>query len=356
MIFEQRLIGNSRSGLAQFAEVQGMRNAYNHNEAGFAAMNASLGLHVNEGLIPTEVYQEFDKDAVEIMTGDNGEVILADLLPQSKSVAIGKLVSKYRKTSDAGNPQTSMSGQLGVKMDRTDNIYDGALIPIHDAGFSRNWREYSAQTSEGFDALIDDNRETNISLRAHIVDNFLDGHNDADGNAITIDGISWGGMKNDARVEQVNLGASGINFDFTDVTKSYAEIEAAFKLVRNVMFITNNCDQELTYYVSRQIASNFERNSNESASTENKVLQRLASLMGVKEIKSTAKLVGNEIMAFPTTGGMVRPLVGMGVNTIAMPRPLYNSGYEFTVWAAIGFQVKTDYNGSTCAMFAQDLG
>ena len=75
--------------------------------------------------------------------------------------------------------------------------------------------------------------------------------------------------------------------------------------------------------------------------------------MGVAAIKTSSKLSGNEIMAFPLDSDAVRPVVGMGVNTVAMPRPVYNSNYEFAVWGAIGFEVRTDYANRKCALFAQ---
>lgn len=353
MIFQQELIGNSRAGKDQWQEVVRARNAYAANEAVFAAANRAAGFHVNEGLIPADVYQEFDNVTVERFRSDDGDTFLNDLLPLSRSVNIGKLVHKFRKASDAGQTQTSMTGQLGVKMDQVEYTSDGSIVPIHDTGFSRNWREWNAQRSEGFDALIDDQRESVAALRRRLADNFLDGHTDSDGNIIVLDSISWAGMRADSRVAQINIGAAGINFDFTDKTKTYEEIEAAFKQVRDVLWIDNNCEREATYYISREIASNFERNSSEAVVTA-KIIERLAGLMGVAAIKVSSKLSGNEFMAFPLDSNFVRPIVGMGVNTVAMPRPVYNSNYEFVVWGAVGFEVRTDFANRKCAMFAAE--
>lgn len=360
MLFQQSIVGNSRTAAAQWGEVQNMRNAYNRHETiigqqsrGFA-LNNGVAMVGNEGIIPQDVYQEFDNVTVERFRSDDGDTYLNDLLALSRSINIGKLVAKFRRASDAGNAQTSMTGQLGINLDQVEYSIDGTIVPIHDSGFGRNWREWNAQTSEGFDALIDDQRETVATVRARLADNFLDGHTDKDGNFIVVDALDWQGMRNDSRVAQVNIGAAGINFDFTDTTKTFAQIEAAFKQVRDVLWITNNCEREATYYISKEIASNFERNSSEFASSENKILQRLASLQGVKEIKTSSKLSGNEFMAFPLDGDSVRPLVGMGLNTVAMPRPLYNSNYNFAVWAAIGFQVRTDFTNQKCALFAQE--
>jgi hypothetical protein len=354
MIFQQKLIGNSRAGKKQWGEVVMARNGYAANEAIHAAALRAAGIHVNEGLIPQDVYQEFDNVTVERFRSDDGDTFLNDLLPMSRSINIGKLIHKFRRASDAGQTQTSMTGQIGVKMDQVEFNYDGTLVPIHDTGFFRNWREWNAQNSEGFDALVDDQRESVAAIRRRLADSFLDGHKDKNGQIITLDGVSWSGMRADARVAQVDIGAAGINFDFTDTTKTYAEIEAAFKQVRDVLWIDNNCEKDATYYISREIASNMERNSSEFASSENKILQRLAGLMGVAAIKPSSKLSGNEMMAFPLDGSSVRPVVGMGINTVAMPRPVYNSNYEFVVWGATGFSVRTDYSNQKCALFAQE--
>jgi len=350
MIFQKKLIGNSVAAANQWNEVQRARHNANLQEQMFAKAGQ---IQANVGLIPRDVYQDFDNVTVERMRSDDGDTFLNDLLPLSRSVNIGKLVSKFRQASDAGITQTSMTGQIGVKMDQVEFKYDGTVIPIHDTGFFRNWREWNAQTSEGFDGLIDDQRESVASIRAHLADSFLDGHLDTDGNAIVVDGLSWAGMRNDTRVVQVDLSSAPI-FDFTDTTKTYAEIEAAFKVVRDILWITQKCQKEATYYVSREIASNFERNSSESYSSE-KIQNRLAQLQGVAAIKVSSKLTlnsGNEMMAFPLDQMNVRPVVGMGVNTVAMPRPVYNSNYEFVVWSATGFEVKTDYFGNTCALHA----
>ncbi|MCK5127632.1 MAG: hypothetical protein KAR42_15350 [candidate division Zixibacteria bacterium] len=351
MIFQKKIIGNSRSAIAQWNEVLRARNAANMHEAQFAAQNRAAGLSVNEGLIPQDVYQEFDRVTVERMRSDDGDTFLNDLLPLSRSVNIGKLVHKFRQASDSGVVQTSMTGQIGVKMDQVEYTYDGSIIPVHDTGFSRNWREWNAQSSEGFDALIDDQRESVASIRAHLADNFLDGHLDSDGNAIVVDGISWTGMRNDSRVAQIQLGAAGVNFDFTDTTKTGAEVRAAFIQVRDVLWIDNNCGQDATYYVSREVMSNFERRF--STSFDSKTIQEeLESMQGVAAIKSTSKLSGNQLMAFPLDANKIRPVVGMGINTVAMPRPVYNSNYEFVVWGAAGFEVRTDFAGNTCASYA----
>lgn len=351
MIFQKSLMANQigNSNLArQWDEVVSGREA---SESHNMALNAMAGMTANAGLIPEEVYQDFDNVTVQRMRSDDGDTFLNDLLPLSRSVNIGKLVQKFRQSSDAGVVTTSMSGQSGTVKDQVEYSYDGSIIPIHETGFGRMWREWSAMQSEGFDALIDDQRETVATLRQKIAGDFLDGHRDKSGNLIVVDGLSWGGMRNDSRVAQQDLGAGGLNFDFTDATKTGEEIKAAFIQVRDVLRIDNNCPQDATYYVSREIMSNFERRFSESYDSRT-VAEELESLMGVAALKETNKLTGNQLMAFPLSSDLVRPVVGMGINTVQMARQQWNSNYDFSVWGAVGFQVRTDFAGRTCALYA----
>lgn len=360
MLFQQSIIGNSRTGLDQWNDVREARTLANlQNRAHFALSQQALqsdgragqAFRANEGIIPEDVYQDFDNVTIERFRSDDGDTFLNDLLPLSRPISVGKLIHKFRRASDAGLAQTSMTGQIGVKFDQVEYSYDGTLVPVHDTGFSRNWREWAAMTSEGFDALIDDQRESVATLRRKLADSFMDGHVDSSGNAIVVDSTSWLGMRNDSRVAQVDLGAGGINFDFTDTAQTYSAVEAAFKQVRDVLWITNTCEMEAVYYISREIMSNIERESSENANL-GKFVQRLSGLMGVADIKVSSKLTGNQMMAFPLDANKVRPVVGMGLNTVATPRPLYNDPYAFIVWGAIGFQIINDYNGNTCALYA----
>lgn len=353
MLLQQSIIGNSRAGQAQWQEVRTARKLANNQERlCMAVMMANNEMVVNEGIIPRDVYQEFDNVTVERFRSDDGDTFLNDLLPLSRSVNIGKLVHRFRQASDAGNAKSSMSGQVGLKMDQTEFTYDGSIVPVHDTGFFRGWREWNAQSSEGFDSLIDDQRESVATLRRHLADNFLDGHKDENGQFIVVDGVSWQGMRNDSRVAQVDLGGSGINFDFTSVSNDGDAIKNAFIQLRNVLWIDNNCEMDAVYYISREIAANWERKFSTQYDAKI-IMQELASLMGVADIKTSSKLSGNEIMAFPLDQNKVRPVVGMGINTVALPRPVYNSNFEFAVWGAVGFEIRTDFSGRTCALFAQ---
>jgi hypothetical protein len=353
MLFTKKIVTNSRVARDQLANRDLLRNAANMQEQSFNPMLKELGLKANAGLIPQEIYQEFDNNTVERMRSDDGDTFLNDLMPMSKSVNIGKLTYVTRRASDAGVVQTSMTGQTGVKMDQTEYDYDGTIIPVHDSGFFRNWREWNAQKSESFDALIDDQRETVASVRAHLADSFLDGHKDKDDNFIVVDGRQWQGIRNDSRVQQVDLGAGGVNFDFTLNTNTGEQNKNALIEVLDFLYITNNCSRDVTVYVSREIARNWERNFSTSFDGQ-RIIDQLSKLQGVAAIKVSNKLTGNQLMAFPLDKGSVIPVTGMGMATMALPRHMYNSNYEFVTATAAGWMVKTDYSGNTCALYASE--
>jgi|14BtaG_2_1085337.scaffolds.fasta_scaffold00072_50 hypothetical protein len=342
MLFTKSYVTNSRLAKDQLNQRDIMRTAANLQEANHKQMLKGLGLEVNAGLIPQEVYQEFDSSTIELMRSDDGDTFLNDLLPLARSVNIGKLTYVTRRSSDAGTTQTSMSGQIGVKMDQVEYSYDGTVVPIHDTGFFRNWRELEAQKSEGFDSLIDDQRESVRALRRHLRDSFMNGCLDVNGNAIVVDGRQWLGMKTDTRVVQV---ANSL-FDFTGGTAANNKINL-ITLLDN-LWITNNCTKDVVIYVSREIARNWETDFNTNYN-QGKISEELAGLQGVSSIKTTNALSGNQIMMFPLDGS-VRPVSGMGISTMALPRPLYNSNHEFITAGAIGWMVDNDYAGNSCAL------
>lgn len=354
MLFQQSLIKNSRAGKDQYKEVWEARRQSNAQESLFSANQRAHGLRVNQGLIPEDVYRDFDNTTVEVMRLDDGEVFLQRLMDNSRSINLGKLVSDYRQASDAGLSQTSMTGQTSIKLDQVEYVYDGTLVPIQDNGFKRNFREWEAVRSENFDPLLDDQRETMIDLRIHISTSFLDGHRNEKGDLIVVDGKSWQGMRGDPRVAQVDLGPLGLNIDFSSNALTPEQIKIAFIQLRDVLYNDNKYRADVDYYISTEIASNWERkfSTNYNAPTLD---AELGGLRGVGSIDDTSLLVGNQIMAFPRRTPRVQALVGMGLNTVAMPRATYNSDYKFANWGAIGFQIKPDYFGNTTAMYASEI-
>ncbi|WP_239515048.1 major capsid protein, partial [Enterobacter ludwigii] len=71
------------------------------------------------------------------------------------------------------------------------------------------------------------------------------------------------------------------------------------------------------------------------------ILLELLKLSGIVAIKEDAQLTGNQILIVPLTAGVIAPIVGQAVGTVADPRQFYNSDYVWRTWGAMGLMVKT---------------
>lgn len=344
--FDKELIANAeghvqRAANAQQREVAARRRYFNELEKQHAAMTGNAA-----AVIPQDVYREFDSITKRIMRNDEGDVLLNDLLPLARSINIGKIEYQFRRSSDSGNAKTTLSGQTPVLMDKAQYSYDKAIIPVHQDGFGREWRELEGQRSEGFDGLIDDQENSVRATRRQMVDYILDG------SGVTFNGTTWAGLRNDSRVASIDLGAGGLNIDLTSAAVSAANVRAAFIAMRDTLRITNNAMGGVTFYVSREIKSNLERYYADDDAGFGTLEKALLQLNGIVAIKETAKLSGNEVLLMVLSNEFIRPLVGMGVNTMAIPRNTPFDAYNFITWGAMGLQVVTDYDGRTGVAYA----
>lgn len=347
MYFSKELVANAegvnqRNAQAQWSEVTARRRYFNEMEKMHAQMTGNAA-----AVIPQDVYREFDNVTKRIMRSDEGDVLLNDLMPLARAINIGKIEYQFRRASDSGNAQTSLSGQTPILMDKAQYSYDKAIIPVHQDGFGRQWRELEGQRSEGFDGLIDDQENSVRAVRRQMVDYVLDG----DAN-IVFNGTTWTGLRNDSRVASVDLGAAGLNIDLTSATAKAADIRRAFQSMRDTLRIDNNAMGGVTFYVSREIMTNLERYYADGDAGFGTLLKALLQLNGIAAIKETAKLSGNEVIGMVLSNEFIRPLVGMGVNTTAIPRVNPFDAHNFITWGAMGIQVITDYDGRTGVLYA----
>lgn len=327
----------------QWEEVCQRRLYANHVEKQFEmAGNAAA-------VIPRDVYLEMDTVTKRVMRADEGDTILNDLMPLARNVDIGKIEYKYRRASDSGNAVTSLSGQTTVLMDKTNYSYDSAIIPVHQDGFGREFREVAGLKSEGFDAMIDDQENATRGVRRRMVDHILDG------SGVPFNGTTWTGIRNDSRVARVDLDSDGLNIDLTAAATTGANMRAAFKSLRDTMRITNNAYGQITFYVSREIFTNLERHYNENDVGYGTILEDLLKLSGIAAIKESSKLSGNELFGCVLSSEFIRPLVGMGVNTVAVARTNPFDAHNFITWGAMGIQIMNDYDGRTGVLYAAEF-
>jgi hypothetical protein len=331
----------------QFAEVQTRREYFN-NAQGFMAQMGGDALQANQSArIPQDVYREFDSQATAIMRADN-LTLMNDLMALAKSLPIGKALHEYRQSSDAGSSTTSMNGQVPAKLDKTAYTYDGAIVPIHAVGYGREWREWSAQQSEGFDGLIDDNENATRKLKDTIVDAIYDGSD------VTFKGVDGYGIKNAANTQLSDLGAGGLNIDFTDASETAENIRNAFIQLMYVLRTGNNVTNDLTVYISREIEENFQRYYSSEDLAFGTLLENLNRIAGIKDIKTDAKLSGNELLFVALESRFIQPLVGMAASTVPVVRSQPFDNYNFLCWSACGLQIRADATGKSGVLYARE--
>ena len=158
-------------------------------------------------------------------------------------------------------------------------------------------------------------------------------------------------MKADERVQIVDLSASGLNIDFTSASATAEQIRNAAIALRDVMKLTNLQYAQQTWYVSGQIITNLERYFSDNYQSDT-ILLELLKLSGIVAIKEDAQLTGNQILIVPLTAGVIAPIVGQAVGTVADPRQFYNSDYVWRTWGAMGLMVKTDINNRKSVIYA----
>jgi hypothetical protein len=332
------------NAVAQWNAVMARRAYFNTRERQFAA---DMGLHANAAaLIPTEVYREIDNVTKAIMRDIGEFTFLSDMAALSKSLPVGKIEHQHRRASDSGSAITSISGQVPNTLDKAQYSFEKSIIPIHSDAYGREWRELEGQRSEGFDGLIDDAANSTHAVRAKINTYLFDG----DANVV-FNGQAWTGLRNDSRVASIDLGAGGLNVDFSSSATTAAAIRNGWISMRNTLRITNNAGPGQTYYVSPEILSNLERFYADDGRGDT-ILQTLLKLTGVDAIKEDPELSGNQVLIATMTSRFMRLLTGMAVNTVPLVRNNPNDNFNFMVWAATGMEVLTDFDGKTGVAYA----
>lgn len=353
---DKKIIANSREARGQHAEIMHRRKAFDKSEEHLAGIH---GLQTNAAArIPQDVFRDFDNQTKQLMTGDEGGVIIDALMPLARSVSVGKIVSEYRRVSDASEGHSSISGQHRKPTDKVTYDYDGALILIHDAAVSREWRELEAMRSEDFDALIDDQAAATRAARRQMLDNFLNGSRDANGDPIVYKGRTSYGIKNSPNTQQLDLGTSGLAIDLTASTMTYSEAESVFLAVlRTLQGAANNVDMDITFYVSSEIWFNLLRRGTNEGDWQT-FLEALRKIPGVADIRKTNgqnALSGNEFLAYAASGQFLQPVVGMAMTTTPMQRLTPYADWNALVWTAAGLQVKADVQGRSGVLYASEV-
>lgn len=350
LYFDKEFATNTRSGQNHKLQKQHTTRQREH----FAAHNAQF-LGANDAfrgnaaaIIPQDVYREFESQTKQLMRAPN-LTLLNDLLPLAKGLPVGKVEHIYRQASDSGVVVTDLEGTSPVELDKADYDYDSTIKVVHKTGFGRSWMEMEGQRSEGFDGLVDDQANSVRLMQETIADHIYNGVD------VTFKGTSADGIKDSSKTVSVDLDASGLNIDFTSSSATASDIRAAWISLVDALRITNNVTQDITFYVSREIMSNFQRYFSTSDIGFGTILQSLLNLNGVAAIKEDAQLSGNEVVGLVLDAQFIRPLVGMAVTTVPLVRSNPFDNYNFITWSNVGLEIKTDYDGRSGVLYAREI-
>lgn len=335
---------------AQFNELDMMRRSVEQTQ--FAPVTSLLAntinydLRGNAALTPADAYREMDAISKEEMNVYGEFGTLDKVLGVNKSVNIGRQVYNYRQISSMDqNGSTSMSGNQGIALDHTGAKYEGAIVPIHDQGYGRNFRELEAMRADGYDALVDDARESRLALMRRVNSCLWNGAKDKQGQFIVVDGKQWKGLKGDSSVVQTTYTGSLL-------TGTGAEIRDIIRGLRDQLTITNNCAKGLKLAISQGVASSWEREYSAADGTFGTIKDWIARLDNIDEIYVDGTLIGEECAINYVALDGLHSITGMAMGSFALPRNLYNSDYNFMMAMATGFMARQSYAGKKCALYA----
>ncbi|MCG7388304.1 major capsid protein [Pantoea sp. ACRSB] len=342
--------GNLEVNQAQFAELQMARNEGAQAAADF--LGRVRGIREDAGRLDAvnavddirRLYRAFDTTVLAQFEPNTQFTLLNDLMPLSRSVRIEQSRYDYARTGGRGWAHTSMSGQIGAALDAKSYTFDGTMVPIHDSGFKFTWRDPIFNSPSALQSQADAQRGSVEDVQRQYVDYMFNGFRDSEGNFVQFDGLTWKGLKNDERVAQVTL-----TFNFATSTDP-VDLRTNAIALRDVVRVTNSQYAPQTWYVSAEIMSNLERYFDVNATRT--VLEELLKLSGIDAIKEDAQLSGNEILIVPLTAGVIAPVVGQAIGTVADPRQFYNSDYVWRTWGAMGLMVKQDINNKFSVIHA----
>lgn len=347
--FDQTLIANSRAHARWWGELSAVREHFHQSESALAGTMAQFVPNAS-AVLPRDAWLDMDNITRRVMRDDEGQAFMADLMPLAKTVSIGKLVHMTRVSGDAGTVVRSMSGQPAVPIDKVGYDYRGTPVPIFQAGFGREWREWNTLQAENFDALADDQEAITAKVRKDMAKYVLDG----DAN-IVFQGYAATGIRTNPLSKAINLGsgAGGANIDLASSSTTSDAIDNFITQTLGAMLDANLIAGKVNLYVSPEIARNWDRSYSGSAGFKGGTLMSyLLTNRRINKIEVSHLLSGNEFFGFVPSAEYIRPLIGMAVATTPMARLNPVDNYQFLVMGAMGLEIRADISGKTGVFYS----
>ena len=343
----ERLFTELRGGAhlsTRYNEVMASRNHFNRHERVMFANEAAL--------IPDDAWREVDEVTMRVLREDEGQAYMEDLMPMARAVDIGKTAHVYRTSSDLSNRvNVTLNGQTPTLMDKVEYTFNGHPIPIFDTGYGLNWREWRGMQSEGFDGISDD-QEAGVANVEQVAAQYVLNGDDT----VNAGGYIGYGIINHPETNTMDLDASGFNIDLSAFTTTSDAIEDFFvRDFRKVMH-DNLIEGAVNIYISPEIERRWSRSySGSSGFKGGTMMEFLMSLPFINDIKMTYELTGNQFFAFPLMPKYIRPLMGMAMTTIAIPRVMMTDDYNFKVMKALGLEIRADANSRSGVIVGREV-
>ena len=323
------------------------RNQYKTNAELQKASEQDLSkLLKNAGISPDEAYREMEQKSVIILNPAGEFATYQRLNAVSKAVNLGKLDYTYRQASAQTGGKVSLSGQTGIITDAVEYKNAGTVIPIIDHGVKRDWREYLTFGADGFDTMVDDDREaTLVALRT--ANSYLW---DGDTSIVSPDGRSWAGIKADTSLVQTTT-----TVDMAAAATTAKAIVDEVVAKRDLLRITNNCSQMLELAISREMMSKWESTPYSVSDTGfGTVLSYVRGLNGIASVYEDPQLSGGKelMMAYIDLDGL-HAVTGQAMSSYMNQRFMHNDPYIMVKWMAQGFVSKNTFTGQKCALYCQ---
>lgn len=344
---DKKQLALHRNLAAQWGQICELRANHNQNEAAIVARGGNL--LGNDARLGADAWRDFDRTVQREFLGDEGQSLLADLMPLARSLRIGAIVAEYRKVASGElEVRTSVDGQHAKPVNKGEDAYGGTLIPIHTTQVGRNWRELTGMREAGWDGLADDQENAVRFIRNRTIDNFVNGSRD-----LKFKGTPSYGITNNPATKALNLGAGGLNVDLTSPTLTMEQARGVFiAALQTLQGDGNNARGDVTFYLSDAIWFNLMRIANTDVSSVETILDIIRRIPGVAAVKKTDTVTGNAFFAMILSGQYIRPLVGMPVTSTPIARVTPMDDFHVLVWGASGLEIKSDSQGRSGVLYA----
>lgn len=296
-------------------------------------------------------WAEIDRRAIAVRDNDQGRELMTDLMGLATALPVGKVVKTYARQGDIQDEvKISMDGQTPITFDHVDSDSEGDPVPIFQAGYGINWREWQGRQSENLDTLAESQAAKMKIVLSRMCDYLLDG--DA---KIRAAGFRGQGIRTHRNTKKIDLNVAGI--DLTSTSESNDDILNFWNQTFAIHLDANYINGKISVvWVSPEIERRMVQPFSGSAGFKGGTLKQYILDFGrVGEFRVTHKLKGNEFIAYQRDRDSITPLVGQAVSTTPIARLQPRDNYNFEIWSAMGLQIKADANGRGSVFYAAKL-